>query len=387
MNCKLLPSCHLKKWTAWSSILEVWMNAMIRDIDMLFVNGLQRMCHTTSKIKCGRKSSTVFMPSLQIIRRAWWSIKKGAIDQAQWNPLDINTHVHPKGSDEDKNSDEKTHSTEENGDVENPVSRAAGTNTKKRLDIEVEDGQPSSKKRKTSLENSDKFNVSSIHLEGRESDSPVYETCDMVREKIEEHIKKPGVKISSFVLALQNQYHDPSSMEHMTNNSLYSFRRKSGYATGNTSTAFYAAYCFFEKLRIKQRGRRVGIGRRWKNCGRRREDLIWWHCLRVRELRVWWVRNLRVIGLVAVRSMAFWQVTLDRKSRGPTFRCELIVFTENFPGKMISNWFKTNFPTKPGYLWEKPGSCVLNFRYIPYFARIEVFKLYLLFPCCPCLPL
>ncbi|KAF2803759.1 uncharacterized protein BDZ99DRAFT_575827 [Mytilinidion resinicola] len=95
-------------------------------------------------------------------------------------------------------------------------------------------------------------NLSSIHLEGEDDDSvPVYETCDMVRRKIEAHLmKKPGATQAAFCRELSNQYHASSTS--VSSKSLSNFRGQKGYDKGNTSSAFYAAYCYFEKLRIKE---------------------------------------------------------------------------------------------------------------------------------------
>ncbi|KAF2500327.1 hypothetical protein BU16DRAFT_523132 [Lophium mytilinum] len=94
--------------------------------------------------------------------------------------------------------------------------------------------------------------LSSIHLEGEEDDSvPVYETCDMVRRKIEAYLlKKPGATHASFCRELSAQYHASSTS--VSGKSLSNFRSQKGYDKGNTSSAFYAAYCYFEKLRIKE---------------------------------------------------------------------------------------------------------------------------------------
>ncbi|KAF2810230.1 uncharacterized protein BDZ99DRAFT_520310 [Mytilinidion resinicola] len=76
---------------------------------------------------------------------------------------------------------------------------------------------------------------------------PVYETCDMVRRKIDAYLRQTGLSNAAFCRAVTDATHISFS-----GTQLSSFRSKKGYDRGNTSTAFYACYIYFEKLRIKE---------------------------------------------------------------------------------------------------------------------------------------
>lgn len=64
-----------------------------------------------------------------------------------------------------------------------------------------------------------------------------------VRRAISAHLRKKDVT--------QAQYHTDRGPKNIAASQLQSFRGKKGPNEGNTSSAFYAAYCFFEKIRIK----------------------------------------------------------------------------------------------------------------------------------------
>lgn len=158
----------------------------------------------------------------------------------------------------DYGSDDEPHEAEKNGNVRDSAAQPAGDNGKNDHHTGDKDLNPPSKKRKTSntkteAEGNDRFNVSGIHLEGEENDAvPVFETCDMIRRKIDRHLKEPGVTQASFCRDLLSMYHSDAAPKHINSKYLSTFRGKKGYDKGNTSVVFYAAYCFFEKLRIKE---------------------------------------------------------------------------------------------------------------------------------------
>ncbi len=92
--------------------------------------------------------------------------------------------------------------------------------------------------------------VAGIHLDGEESQSvPIYDTCDEIRRKINAHLRKEDVIQASFLRALSAQFPNPKSL---TSKQLTDFRSKKGPTAGNNSGIFYAAYVYFEKLRIKE---------------------------------------------------------------------------------------------------------------------------------------
>jgi hypothetical protein len=76
------------------------------------------------------------------------------------------------------------------------------------------------------------------------------DTCDEIRRKINAHLKKPGVTQSAFLRAASASFH--KAPRKLTAAQLSAFRSKKSPYEGNMSGIFYAAYVYFEKLRIKQ---------------------------------------------------------------------------------------------------------------------------------------
>jgi len=112
-------------------------------------------------------------------------------------------------------------------------------------------GVPAPKKQKTKDASVD---LSAIHLDGEQTDSAeVYDTCDEIRRKINACLKKPGVTQAPFLKDLHTQFHDKEKApKTLGSPQLQSFRGKKGPDAGATSAVSYAAYVFFEKLRIKE---------------------------------------------------------------------------------------------------------------------------------------
>ncbi|KAK7728740.1 hypothetical protein SLS53_009368 [Cytospora paraplurivora] len=109
---------------------------------------------------------------------------------------------------------------------------------------------PPAKKAKTSTAGSELPDLSGIHLYREETDSVlVYDTCDEIRKKITAHLKTPGLTQAQFCRDLYAQLHAPKC-KGIQSKQLADFRGKKGPVAGATSTVFYAAYVFFEKLRI-----------------------------------------------------------------------------------------------------------------------------------------
>ncbi|KAK5171667.1 hypothetical protein LTR04_000032, partial [Oleoguttula sp. CCFEE 6159] len=107
------------------------------------------------------------------------------------------------------------------------------------------------KKQKTSTAEQKTKDLSDVHLDGEETDSVrVYDTCDETRKKISAHLRKDGVTQAAFLRDLAAQFH--MDTKRIQSSQLNSFRSKKGADAGNTSSVFYAAYCCFEKLRIKE---------------------------------------------------------------------------------------------------------------------------------------
>ncbi|CAK1357536.1 hypothetical protein CB0940_07735 [Cercospora beticola] len=92
--------------------------------------------------------------------------------------------------------------------------------------------------------------ISTIRLPGEESRSvPIFDTCDEIRKKINAYLVNPGVTQASFCRELVAQL--PAGT-HIQSKQLTDFRSKRGPRHGNTSCVFYAAYVFFEKLRLAE---------------------------------------------------------------------------------------------------------------------------------------
>lgn len=91
-----------------------------------------------------------------------------------------------------------------------------------------------------------------IHLDGEETDSvPVFETCDVVRRKITAHLKGPGVTQAQFCRDMHAQLRAPGCKS-IQSKMLNDFRGKKGPLAGCTSSVYYAAYVYFERMRIAE---------------------------------------------------------------------------------------------------------------------------------------
>lgn len=111
--------------------------------------------------------------------------------------------------------------------------------------------KPRVSKAKTAEDDS-ALDVEGMRLDGDEEDRvPVYDSCDDVRRKIEAHLKLPSVTQAKFLRALGKQYRMVEDKK-IQSKQLSDFRSKTGPYAGNTSAVYYGAYCYFEKLRIKE---------------------------------------------------------------------------------------------------------------------------------------
>lgn len=97
-------------------------------------------------------------------------------------------------------------------------------------------------------ENAD-VDLSQITLPGEESHRvPVYDTCNEIRKKTNNHLEKNGVTAAALLRDMSAQYQ--FKQRQIVASSLLHFRGQSGPDSGNSSVVFYDACCFFEKLRI-----------------------------------------------------------------------------------------------------------------------------------------
>lgn len=112
------------------------------------------------------------------------------------------------------------------------------------------EAKTTAKKQKTDPVHED---ISDIHLDGEDEDKvPVYDSCDAIREKMSAYLQRDGVTKASFLRECYAQLHSEGKPRGMQTRQLDSFRGKRGANEGNSSSVFYSAYVFFEKLRIKQ---------------------------------------------------------------------------------------------------------------------------------------
>ncbi|KAK5636269.1 hypothetical protein RRF57_011981 [Xylaria bambusicola] len=94
--------------------------------------------------------------------------------------------------------------------------------------------------------------ISGIYLDGEEMDDvPVYDTCDDIRKKINAHLKTPGLTQTQFCRDLYAQLRAPKC-KGIQSKQLADFRALKGPNAGARSSVFYAAYVYFEKLRLAQ---------------------------------------------------------------------------------------------------------------------------------------
>ena len=97
----------------------------------------------------------------------------------------------------------------------------------------------------------DKYDVSEIHLDGEDEESvPIFETCEDIRKKINAHLRTASTTNAGFVRQIAETFPSPPDM---TGRHLTAFLGKKGPSNGADSPIYYAAYVYFEKLRIKNK--------------------------------------------------------------------------------------------------------------------------------------
>jgi hypothetical protein len=105
------------------------------------------------------------------------------------------------------------------------------------------------KKKVKKAEEAAQNDVSAIHLDGEaEGAVPVYDSCDEIRKKIRAYLAKAGISQVGFLRDIAKTYMDGRKIQSKV---LNDFLGKRGASAGNTSSVFYSAYVFFEKMRIR----------------------------------------------------------------------------------------------------------------------------------------
>ena len=142
-----------------------------------------------------------------------------------------------------------TESTEAVPDTNSPEEAATSKPAKrlKTTPIDKKEAKAALKAAAASL-----LDVSSIVNLKPDEPTPVYDTCDTIRRKIRAMLAKDGVTQADFLRAIVTAAYGHNSTKKIQASSLYSFLKQKGPLAGNTSGVYYAAYVFFEKLRVKQ---------------------------------------------------------------------------------------------------------------------------------------
>ena len=94
--------------------------------------------------------------------------------------------------------------------------------------------------------------LKNIDLPGQASDAvEIYDDCDDIRRKISAHLSQPGTTAAQLCRDMAAMYTlEPGKK--IQSKVLNDFRNKKGPLAGNTSSVFYGAYCYFEKVRMAE---------------------------------------------------------------------------------------------------------------------------------------
>lgn len=93
------------------------------------------------------------------------------------------------------------------------------------------------------------MDISSVQVDGEDDFSlPVYETCDTMRRKIRDVLKKDGLIQAGFCSAMAQAATTDKPPQPAQ---LARFLSQKGPLSGNTSVVFYASYVLLEKMRIR----------------------------------------------------------------------------------------------------------------------------------------
>ncbi|KAF5345154.1 hypothetical protein D9758_009643 [Tetrapyrgos nigripes] len=130
---------------------------------------------------------------------------------------------------------------------ENDASNASNPPAKKRA-------KPSSPKIPRTNESEEFTDLFSIHLDGDENDSvPVFNSCNVIRQKIHEHLSETGTSKAQFLRDIAcAAYPNKTPTPKIQSKQLQDFLGYEGASAGNSNRVFYAAYVYFEKKRISE---------------------------------------------------------------------------------------------------------------------------------------
>lgn len=105
------------------------------------------------------------------------------------------------------------------------------------------------KKKVAKKEENKALDMAGVELEGEATQSvPVYESCEEVRKKIRAYLKQPNITQAGFLREAAKALAPGRKIQ---SKQLSDFLGKKGSMAGNTSCVYYAAYVFFEKVRVR----------------------------------------------------------------------------------------------------------------------------------------
>lgn len=137
--------------------------------------------------------------------------------------------------------------------------------------------KPTAAKKETAAK---KHDVSSTHLDREDKLAvPIYDTCDDLRTKINRFMRENADTTNAGFVRMINAAafpEDATTPTIATARQMTTFLNGSGPVKGCESPAFYAAYVFFEKLRVRdgkpKSTKREEMEKVWKKKGMDRED-------------------------------------------------------------------------------------------------------------------
>lgn len=157
----------------------------------------------------------------------------------------------------------------------------AGVKMPRAKKAKISDGVTTKKATAADKEKEDKkYDVSGVTLDGEDKLAvPIYDTCDDLRTKINRLMRENAGSTNAGFVRMINAAAFPADATKptiATPAQLSTFLKGSGPVKGASSPVFYAAYVFFEKLRVRdgkpKTKKREEMEQAWKRTGMARED-------------------------------------------------------------------------------------------------------------------
>ncbi|KAK7464496.1 hypothetical protein VKT23_006665 [Stygiomarasmius scandens] len=142
-----------------------------------------------------------------------------------------------------------------------------------REDDNDNDAPNTSKPAKKTAKTKELTDLFSISLDGDDDGTvEIYDNCDQVRRKINQHLTKSGVKKAQFMRDIARAaYPSTNPTPSIQSKQLSDFLTKRGPTAGSTSRVFYAAYVYFEKMRLSEgkpkSAHRLEMEKQWDGKG------------------------------------------------------------------------------------------------------------------------